>query len=174
MYNFSILVVGLVIQLIILVVWQIVDPFTLHTNVVDPINLIIEDSCSSSYGDVWYGIQIAYFSSLLIFGLIVVYFTWSVALSETKWMMISIYNYVIAGIFVVILLRLLALNDNGVFFVVCILNVCTVATSILSNVLPPLTKKIIKSVKESKKGFGFNIKKKWIEIQKTRINRQEK
>jgi len=148
-YNLFILLLGLLVQLIILIVWQSTDPFTLKTKLIDNINLKVTDFCTSENNNVWFGLEIAYFSILLIIGMLVVYFTWKVALNETKFMLITIYNYVIGGVLCVVFLYLLNVDDDGVFYVVCVINIVIIFTSIISNIIPPLSKKVIVTIKSS-------------------------
>jgi len=107
------------VQLVILIIWTSVDPWTsIHHNV-DILRNNYDFICSSNHNWIWFGIEIAYFGILLCFGFYVVYRSWDMKhlVIESKYLAISVYNSAVIMIIAIILLSTLPSSDNLVFYV---------------------------------------------------------
>jgi len=147
------------LQLAVLIVWTLLDPVTAILHVTDELNLIAEWKCQANYPTVWLSIEIVLFGLMLLWGIYVVYATWSVkeSLRESRWLLISIYNLMLVLSVIVPLLNTLSWNDEGLFYlaVPCII---FSSANILLSVFVPVMKSIV-SVFSSGTDFSTERKK---------------
>eukprot|EP01129_Flabellula_baltica_P007908 TRINITY_DN3107_c0_g1_i1.p1 TRINITY_DN3107_c0_g1~~TRINITY_DN3107_c0_g1_i1.p1 ORF type:complete len:639 (+),score=92.43 TRINITY_DN3107_c0_g1_i1:52-1917(+) len=64
------------LQMVFLVLWTIVDPYSNYLRTVDEIALQLENTCTSSSISVWIGIQFVMIIILTLWGLFSTYYTW--------------------------------------------------------------------------------------------------
>ena len=114
--TFSIIVA---VQLVLLIIWTSVDPWVPVHHQVDDLRATYTYICSSNNNWLWFGLEIAYYGILLVFGFIVVYRSWDLKhlVIESKYLAISVYNSAVIMIIVIILFATLPSNDNLVFYI---------------------------------------------------------
>lgn len=116
----SSIMVVLLVQTILLVLWSSLDTWVAQRIVVDKIELIEEWACVSSRNQItsWLIVEIVYFLALCIFGIFVVYRTWEMkySVTESKWLLISIYNVILTLALIIPLIALLKPDDDGLFY----------------------------------------------------------
>jgi hypothetical protein len=90
------MLVIILVQIILLVLWSSLDPWTAERVLNNSLEITEEWRCVSPNGQFvgWIIAEIVYFLLLCGFGLYVVYRTWDMKYSvfESKWILISIYN----------------------------------------------------------------------------------
>jgi len=142
-------VIGIVIgvQIILLVIWSSVDTFASKSYVYDSLNNLGSYQCTSQYNWVWFGLEIAYFVILLLWGLFVVYRTWDMkgTVRESKWLMISIYNDLLVLLFIVPFVSTLATTDDIIFFVAVACIDLTTGSVVAALCVPNLVRVIARS-----------------------------
>jgi hypothetical protein len=73
------------VQLVILIIWTVHDPFTSHRREIDPINLRADYVCNSNNNGIWFGIEAGVLSLLLLWGIYVVYSTWKIKVGASSY-----------------------------------------------------------------------------------------
>lgn len=107
------------IQIVLLIIWTSIDPWQpIHSNV-DDLRGTYTYICSSKHNWIWFGLEIGFFASLLLFGLYVVYRSWDMKhlIIESKYLAVTVYNSLVIMIIVIILFATLAASDSLVFYV---------------------------------------------------------
>lgn len=107
------------VQLVLLIIWTSVDPWTSTHNQIDTLRSTYTYICSSKRNWIWFGLEIGFFASLLIFGLYVVYRSWDMKhlIIESKYLAVTVYNALVIMIIVIILFATLPSTDQLVFYV---------------------------------------------------------
>lgn len=107
------------VQVVLLIIWVSVDPWVPTHSGVDTLRGTYTYICSSKNNWVWFGLEIGFFASLLLFGLYVVYRSWDMKhlIIESKYLAVTVYNSLVIMIIVIILFATLASSDSLVFYV---------------------------------------------------------
>src|SRR4051812_20224629 len=63
-------------QVVILIVWQVLDPPLMKELSISYVDLLSEKTCSSQSPQIWLSLEAAIFAMLMIWGIYVVYSTW--------------------------------------------------------------------------------------------------
>ncbi|XP_020912676.1 gamma-aminobutyric acid type B receptor subunit 2-like [Exaiptasia diaphana] len=140
---FGLVVAFLVIDVIVLICWQVLDP--LYVTVVDMMPEILKDGdaillpqyshCTCKHMTVWTGILYGYKGFLLVFGTYLAWETRKVSiavLNDSKTIGISIYNVIVPCILVIPILHVIKDNVSivyGMMSLLCVL--CTTVTQCL-------------------------------------------
>eukprot|EP01127_Copromyxa_protea_P021905 TRINITY_DN7652_c0_g1_i2.p1 TRINITY_DN7652_c0_g1~~TRINITY_DN7652_c0_g1_i2.p1 ORF type:complete len:364 (-),score=38.43 TRINITY_DN7652_c0_g1_i2:35-994(-) len=92
------LVVIVIVQLLILAVWQSVDPFRSVTVVYDSDNLTGAYECASDSLGFW-AVEVAFLAIIVIYGMIEIYQAWNLPsqTNQSKWILFSLYNTIIVA-----------------------------------------------------------------------------
>jgi len=125
-------------QFTVLIIWTFVKRYESYIEVTDTILLIGDYRCRS--GSVAYVVVEAFFEAVLIcFGIYNVYTTWAFnsKTSQSKWALISLYNYGVCGILLLTLLSFLT-HDEDWCIVVCSLSIFATTQSVLGYYIPAL------------------------------------
>jgi len=120
----------LVLQFIFLIVWATEDPYTNELYLTDPINLLAEWKCNSKHFSIWIGVELTFFGLLLVWGVVVIYRSWTykVRTKEPKWLLISIYNFFLSITVLITLFSVLDLNDDSVCYTVVVVMVFSITS----------------------------------------------
>jgi len=90
------LTIVVAINLIILIIWAVTDPYRASFNIVDPLLLTGRWSCVSTNLSTWLELQCAFLLCTIAFGVYVIYYTWSFQkkslIEETRWVLFALYN----------------------------------------------------------------------------------
>jgi phosphate transport system substrate-binding protein len=84
-------------QVIILIVWSAVDPFSSIQVTVSQVDVTAGYQCSSNNIWIWAGLEIGFYALLLIWGVYLLYATWDIKqeVGESRWLLIAVYNVII-------------------------------------------------------------------------------
>eukprot|EP00456_Euglypha_rotunda_P038381 TRINITY_DN2950_c0_g1_i14.p1 TRINITY_DN2950_c0_g1~~TRINITY_DN2950_c0_g1_i14.p1 ORF type:complete len:808 (-),score=63.28 TRINITY_DN2950_c0_g1_i14:339-2456(-) len=140
---------------LLLVIWSAVDPFRAHFHISDEVQLTGYWSCTCNNMIPWLTLELIFFLSVLCFGVYVIYNTWSfqrrALLTETRWVLLALYN-VILNIFALIpMLSFVDLNDRTLSLIVMV-SIDLSAGSIVCAVLLPRVLENFKFSKSSRNG----------------------
>lgn len=110
------------VQMIILILWEAINPFTSATIYRDSINLITERTCQGNNVLWWLLAELIYVLSLLGFGIYVIYLAWDLRghASETRGLFIATYNMVLLCCILTPLAIVVVWDDSKVFFIASI------------------------------------------------------
>jgi gamma-aminobutyric acid type B receptor len=142
------------IQVLLLLIWLGVDgPVSVET-IIDPVNFIAIHECSVMRPKVWLGLEIVYFSLLLIWGAYLAYETRDVWLkynypNESRSILLSIYNLAFCGIILVPLITTLDVSYETLFFLVSIAILWPTSFALFSVYMPKLAKFLGSSYRNS-------------------------
>lgn len=141
----SSMLIVLVIQIILLVLWSSLDTWIAATVPVNSVELISEWACTSPTGrsTPFLIVEIIYFGALCFFGIYVVYQTWDMkySVTESKWILISIYNCILTMVLIIPLIALLKPNDDNLFYFAGIAITFLAFTTIAAVYIPKFTAK---------------------------------
>jgi len=111
------------VAFIFLAIWTGVDPYGPSLVITDHLNLVGEWRCDSKYLVTWISIFSFLVFILILFGIYVIYQTWSfqlkASMSETKWVLFALYNIVLNFAAVAPVLGFHDLAENDLAVVVC-------------------------------------------------------
>lgn len=106
-------IVVVLAQFIILIIWTFVSPYVSTIVLTDPTLRIGEYRCvTNTFG--YFIVEAILYTILLMLGLYNLYSSWSLSsrTSQTKWLLISLYNFMVAGVIVIPLLYFVADNKS--------------------------------------------------------------
>ena len=108
--------IAILIQLIIMLCWTEIDPYSSSKRSEDNLNQIFSWECRSEDSWIWFGLEIAFFAIMISFMMITVYFVWkfSADLPGHKYTVMSIYNLVMIFIVLAILYTTTIEGDDEV------------------------------------------------------------
>jgi len=110
------LVTFVVVDIILLTIWSSVDPYSPEFVVVDDTALLGLWQCHSDRTAVWMSFQILLLSGMIIFGIVVIYQTWTFSnqnvVLETRWVLMALYNIILVLVSSIPFLTLSNLNDS--------------------------------------------------------------
>jgi len=140
-----ILVFLLCIQLLILIFWTGFYHQMSGIVITDKILNIGEYQClyRSKHDNgaplwVWLSLELIYFSILLAYGLGVVFHTWKIGNSESKYLLISLYNIIIGLIIGIALAATLSLTERIIFIISSVMILFITTSTIFFVCLPRL------------------------------------
>jgi len=147
-------------------VWSATDPYNSTQVVVDNIDLQAQWVCGSNLQALWGALLIIYFAALFGWGLYVVYDLWNIrrAASDTRWLLISIYNLVLVFCILVPLASVASIDsdhDSGLIALVAILFAST--STVAGVIVPSLIKKLRRTSNE-KNSKNTNLKGKQMSV----------
>jgi len=152
----------LAINLLILILWQSIDPYTNVEYLSDSLELIGEWKCSSNHMAAWIILEAVFTMAILVWGLFVIYKTWSfkqAMLSETRWVFLALYNVVLNLAAVGPIVSQTTLNDNSLALAMVVsIDFCVggIASAVL---LPRLFKKGMEKSSSSRGSVSTRVTK---------------
>ncbi|PJF33549.1 MAG: hypothetical protein CUN57_01870, partial [Phototrophicales bacterium] len=86
----------LIVQIIILTVWTVVDPYKMDLESKYAFSLKKVYGCTMNTPYIWSVIELVFVGGLLVWGAFVIFATWSLKRSmvTTRWMLIHVYNVI--------------------------------------------------------------------------------
>jgi len=132
----------LVINIIVLGIWHVVDPYRSSLQMVDEVRMLGKYTCTSTYLPIWVSFEIVFFGINLLWGVFVIYETWSFqkksVILETRWVLIALYNVVLNGAVLIPTLSTQPPDDDTISLSI-IVSIDFSATGIIFAVLGPTT-----------------------------------
>uniref|UniRef100_A0A6B2L020 G-protein coupled receptors family 3 profile domain-containing protein n=1 Tax=Arcella intermedia TaxID=1963864 RepID=A0A6B2L020_9EUKA len=110
----------LLIQIVLLVVWTVVDPYISVVQVTNQVDYVGSYACDSTYLSTWLIIECIFFLILLIFGLYCVVYTWKILTTKSRWLLMCIYNSVIVFAICIVYFTLKVPNDSEIYNIITI------------------------------------------------------
>jgi phosphate transport system substrate-binding protein len=117
-----IMAIAIFLQIVLLTVWTILSPLQATLILVDPINLTAQWLCFGDNLQVFLSVEFANLLAALLWGIWVLYRTWSFKdkASETRWLLIAIYNLILTLCIVAPLAIALPSTDDNIFFIAAV------------------------------------------------------
>jgi len=148
-------------NLLILTIWSAVDPLSPFFVVVDEEALTGYYTCTSNDMATWATLELIFFLSLLLFGIYVIYNTWSfqrqTLLVETRWVLLALYN-VVLNIFAVLPILVLTNITEKILSLIVVASIDLSGTSIICAVLLPRLLQKLDSSKSEGTATGDSIR----------------
>eukprot|EP01102_Stenamoeba_stenopodia_P002994 TRINITY_DN1292_c0_g1_i1.p1 TRINITY_DN1292_c0_g1~~TRINITY_DN1292_c0_g1_i1.p1 ORF type:complete len:747 (-),score=124.36 TRINITY_DN1292_c0_g1_i1:183-2423(-) len=108
----------ILIQVILLIVWTSVDPLKAELSVINEIERTASWVCKGDNVWVWLGLEIGFFVCLIIYGIFVIYAIWRTdKVKNAKWMLMSIYNFLIIMAALIPIAAIIEIKDEQVFYI---------------------------------------------------------
>ena len=138
------LVVILGIQLLLLGIWQAVDPYHAVHVKIDDLRLTHELECDSVNFTMWTGLEISYFLGLLNFGIYILVQSWEVRnlFTDSRYIMVLAYNTIVVLAILLTLCLNIDFSDDGVTVVASFANLLLTTSSMLTLFLPKMIRTI--------------------------------
>jgi len=91
-------IVILTAQLVILIIWQSVDPYRSTIEVLDSFNLVGEYHCIMNTLGFW-GVEGVFIAIIVTYGVLQLYLSWEMVgnIGLSKWILFSLYNVILTG-----------------------------------------------------------------------------
>jgi len=146
------------IDIVILSIWSVVDPYHAEFIVVSDADRIGSWQCYSLHLGVWLGLQILLLSGMIIFGITVIYQTWTFSnqnvVLETRWVLMALYNIVLVVVSTTPLLTLSPLDDETLSIVMGVMIDFSALGIIFAVLLPRVVKNLLYGSSSGPKGSG--------------------
>jgi len=130
-----------------LTIWSSVDPYSAEFVVVDDTALLGLWQCHSDRTAVWMSFQILLLSGMIIFGIVVIYQTWTFSnqnvVLETRWVLIALYNIILVLVSSIPFLTLSNLNDSTLSVVMGVAIDVSALGIIFAVLLPRVVKNLL-------------------------------
>jgi len=147
-----------VADIVLLSIWSLVDPYHAEFIVVSDADLIGSWKCSSLYLGAWLGLQILLLSGMIIFGIMVIYQTWTFSnqnvVLETRWVLMALYNVVLVVVSMTPLFTLSSLDDETLSIVMGVMIDFSALGIIFAVLLPRVVKNLLYGSSSGPKGSG--------------------
>jgi len=149
-------------NLIILTIWSAADPLSPSFVVVDEEALTGYYTCTSHHMLTWTLLELMFFLSLLLFGIYVIYNTWSfqrqTLLVETRWVLLALYNVVLNIVAVLPILVLTNITEKVLALILVASIDMSGASIICAVLLPRILQKLDSSKSEGGTANGDSIR----------------
>jgi len=120
-----------------------VDPYQSQLLVVNDLQLLGTYQCTSQYLSVWLALELIFLAVNLVWGVFVIYETWSfqqkVAVVETKWVLIALYDVILNGAVVIPFLATSTNFNDDILSLAMVISIDFSAGGIILAVLGPTT-----------------------------------
>ena len=139
------IIIAIALQVFIQVLWSGIDSFKLKTQVIDPIDLTMEYTCSSEHITAWICLCIAEIVLLLLWGVYIVFFqATKSSRHEIRWLLINIYN---SSLLLVVLVPVFAVQKGDLDWSVMLIVLIFAASNVVSVLAPMLIRRRKRAVR---------------------------
>jgi phosphate transport system substrate-binding protein len=127
------------LQLVIMIVWQVMDPYNSSIVITDDINIYGKYQCQSSMIQTWVIVELVFTGAILIWGVYVVYQAWDLRqkAKDSKWLLIGIYNFIVTICVLVPLVATSVNTDDDMMFYIIVCGIVFINVSTILCVYIP-------------------------------------
>jgi len=97
---------------------------------------------------VWLIVELIYFTLVLLYGLIIVYYTWKVKYSESKYLLIALYNVILSLVIAIPLAYTIQLTEENIFIIAAVIILFATISTVVFVCVPHVIALIFQSWKK--------------------------